>query len=388
MSSVILYIGNFGDMRSAAFTRVYNISKLLNNNNIKVVICSCNTGYITVIPPESTNISSTNISNYHFNKPSNAILSLKELLTNNQAFSFIEECINDFHPDRLIVYNGLYSLSSKLLKLAEKKDFTIYSDSTEWYEFSPMYHFNDFVFARSVDKRIRELDKKMSGAIAISNFFYDYYEKIGVKTIKIPALVSIEEYKENEKQINSICDGIRLIYAGSPGTKDLLVPVFEALKRINGLKELIRFDVYGISNEYAEKAWGSVSLYPGVHFHGRVDHDVIIDEVRNAHFTVLLRKRKRYAMAGYSTKATESMYLGTPIICNSVGGTDTDIVDGKMGFVLSDASSELLVELLNRILKMPEHEYLDMRKNTEDYAKEMYSGEKYKNDLLRFLDYE
>ncbi len=380
MSSTLLYIGRFGGSESSAFLRVKNISKLIIGADIKAVICSYDIGLIYILTKESGQIHEIDCS-----RANNPVSALIENITNNNGFHNVLSCIKKYNPEKIIIYNGTYSITSKVISYAAHHEIDVYADATEWYEFASIKKPSSFVFTHSVDKRIRRLDWKLKGVISISNYFFRYYEKKGVKTIKIPPIVSTNI--EGKPVLETV--PLRIIYAGSPGTKDLLIPIFEALSSINSSEELVRFDLYGVTEDNIRELWKHMELSKiGIYCHGRVAHQVVISEVRNSNYTVLLRKKQRYALAGYSTKACESMYLGTPVICNDIGGTDSDIIDGKTGFVIKDASEHSVEKILRHALSLSTQEHNEMRRNAMEYAARTYSGETYRDELLRFLGYE
>ncbi|MCR5368473.1 glycosyltransferase [Eubacterium sp.] len=379
MKSTVLYIGKFGKSESASLTRVKNLANLIIDEQISAVICSYDGGVILEVSQECKMIECA-VPEY------NTIGNILEILSGKHSFEFVRKCIEKYKPKNIILYNATFGITKKVLKYAKKSGINIFCDVTEWYEIPSIKQTAMYIYARSVDRRIRKLDRKMDGVIAISNYLYKYYSDIGVKTLKIPPIMDI---KDEQFDYKLPYQPLRLIYAGSPGAKDLLIPVFEALSIINDKDIVIRFDLFGVSEEYVKKIWNCHELKAvGIFCHGRVVHSQVVYEVKNAHYTVLFRKRQRYALAGYSTKVCESMFLGTPVICNKIGGTDSDIQNGVTGIVLESAVTSDIVDALKWLQTIPELDYMDMRKQAKEYAKENYSGKTYVKQLKRFLGYD
>ena len=93
----------------------------------------------------------------------------------------------------------------------------------------------------------------------------------------------------------------------------------------------------------------------------------------------------RYAKAGYSTKVAESLALGTPIICNNIGGTDVDINDSETGFKVNDCETNTLRKLVKKVTEMNEEDYSKMRRVCINYAKNRYAAQNYSMLLLNFI---
>ena len=124
----------------------------------------------------------------------------------------------------------------------------------------------------------------------------------------------------------------------------------------------------------------------GIFVHGRLNHEDVLRIVKNMDFSVLLRQNRRYAKAGVSTKFCEAMKLGVPSICTRVNGTDLFVKNNENGFLIKDNSIDTLVEMLNNILQMREEDILKMKKSAYKYAEEIFSKEKYIDNMARFLD--
>ena len=102
---------------------------------------------------------------------------------------------------------------------------------------------------------------------------------------------------------------------------------------------------------------------------------------------MLFRSRypKRYAKAGYSTKVAESLALGTPVICNRIGGTDSDIIDGKTGFVIPDCSNDSLKRIIQKVCSITEEDYSSMRQQSINYADIHYASDTHKHNIINFI---
>lgn len=94
-----------------------------------------------------------------------------------------------------------------------------------------------------------------------------------------------------------------------------------------------------------------------------------------------LEKKRTNTLAGYSTKLAESLSLGTPVICNKIGGSDIDITDGKNGFKINKYSMKYLKDILRKISKMDVKEINDLKNKSYIFAKSRYNINDHSNDF-------
>lgn len=168
------------------------------------------------------------------------------------------------------------------------------------------------------------------------------------------------------------------VYAGSPAQKDLILPFLKAVEAIN--KEQIRIfaDVVGVSEEQInELMQTNDSKKNGIISFGRVPHQKCIRIVEMADFSILFRENLRYAKAGFSTKLSESLSLGIPVLCNAVGGADVIIQDGINGIKINSYEVEEIIKAIERILDMDQQTIDKMKKNALNAAQRLFLGSRY-----------
>lgn len=378
---IVLYVGRFSLEYGAAGIRARTMAKIFKANGYKTVFL-CNTHGIDSFSDEF-------ICKYAEYK---SIRGLKgkviNTIDNNTGlfeYSLFRKMTAEYNPNIVILYNELYSSTKKIIKYCKSQGIHVVSDVTEWYEVpdSLCGHYGEYCIARSIDKRIRRLDKKADGIIVTSTFLLDYYANEKCRALLLPPVVSIKPHIERETSQET---GVPiLVYAGSPVAKDLITPVLDAVQLINATGVRIRFNIVGISENDLRTLWKDLDYQSlGVKCFGKIDHDKAMSIVANSDFTVLFRKPLRYAKAGYSYKFAESLSLGTPIICNSVGGCDLDISDYQNGFVLDDYNIQTLVECFMRIIEMDSVSYNNMRKHAKAFSKK-YSEQEVCNTIGSFL---
>ena len=292
-------------------------------------------------------------------------------------------------PCAIILYNDVYSLTKQLIPYCKKKGIKLFADVTEWYEYNKNDSLTNKIVSKMTDRRIRKLDHKLDGVIAISSFFEDYYKGKGQRSINLPPVAEIDcelEIKKHEYYPENRV--INFVYAGSPASKDIIFPFIDAVKRINKESIRIRVDLIGIDESYLRKSCGCEfdPKEKGIVAHGRLPHGETLQIVRQADFGFLFRRDLRYAKAGFSTKFTECMSVGVAMMCNEIGGTERAIEDMHNGILTKTAQTDELYDVLKKLITLSDEEILRIRKNAYEYAKEHFAPEIYVETLNAFLE--
>lgn len=368
----ILYLGRFGLPESAAGIRVYRIAKLLS-------ACDCQVQFGCYGANYQNRTETYDGFVYHFHTVFSGwrkVLNVADLYSDQLKYSFANKLIESYRPDMVILYNPTSRIAEKVRRFCQKRGIRVVVDVTEWYEIDH-HEKGEKTVAKSVDNRIRRIDKKMDGIISISSYLTHYYTELGQRTYEIPPVMM--EISRGDTSTKCSKDGTRLsiVYAGSPGRKDQLKNVVQAVTEINRQSVQVHLDIIGVKEEKA---------LPGIRFYGRLPHNKTIDIVKQADFSVLFRENLRYAKAGFSTKFSESMSLGVPVICNEVGGCDTLIHNWENGIVLKDGAVETIKECLCNLLEQSDSTLEEMKKGAVKLAEERFSVRANKQTIQRMLD--
>ena len=269
--------------------------------------------------------------------------------------------------DAVIIYNDSSGLTKKLLPL--KDDYKLLADVTEWYSVGLFNSLYDNIYALNNNYRIKHVDKKLAGVMVISPYLKQFYVKLGVKVVEIPPIFStISQYSISTRND----DTVRLIYCGSPATKDILKETIISVSQLRRQGKKIELILIGLSKDDCKR----ITKIPldGIIAVGRVPHSQVAEVYSRADISILFRKNKRYSKAGYSTKFAESLSLGVPVLRNSVGGADREIVDYYNGFVLKCYSQSHVDNVLNLICNMDKKILYEMRHNCIKFAEKRYNG--------------
>lgn len=389
----ILYITRGGLPKDAPSIRVERIAKLLQKIGYDVTVMSSNSHEEQVPIAYNVNDDYRIMDNgllYLFEyrkerKSYHRYFEFYELLFARKLYNRVVRFCKKNKPDSIVLYNDLYFLTRRLFRFCKKNKIKLYADVTEWYEQkskdSPL---PVRLVPVLVNKRITNLDQNLDGIIAISPYLYDFYTKISSNVIFVPPLMPIKEWCQF-----TVNNCRTLAYAGSPGEKDVLLPLLDALMFVNADDIKVCLNIVGLSEKDIRQSWKDVPLLEyGIKAYGRLPHNDTLDVVSRADFGVLLRHNLRYAKAGFSTKFAECMSMGVPMICNIVGGCDSLIVNGKDGILLEDFNKETLIDTLKSIALLTDHQILSMKNNAFNKAKFLFNADSYHDGFIQLFKHE
>lgn len=381
----ILYINRAGVPNNAPGIRIYNVGKILRDLGHEVLFYCDKPDY------EKDTMIEYDGFNYHYstnykNSKMSFLTNIHELVFSTKSFKKIQDLIEDFYPDIIILYNDIFSLTNKLIRYCEGKDIRLIADVTEWYGSRKSSKIGDKIVPFLTNQRIKRLDKKVMNIISITPYLENYYINNNCNTMFLPPVFDIEsiEIIKYNYYSNYV---VNLVYAGVPGNKDIINPMLDAISSINTAGIKIRMDLVGIDENYLGESWRKISYKSnGIFAHGRLSHEKTLEIIKKADFGVLLRRGERYAKAGFSTKFSECMSNGVAMICNSVGGADLFVNNMDDGIVVNGISTTILERTLRNILNMQEDEIIELREKAYNKSTILFERKNYNNRLKEFIE--
>lgn len=235
--------------------------------------------------------------------------------------------IKDRRIDCVIMYNYPAIAMLRLLNWCKKSSVKCYADVTEWYVTKGI-SFYALIKTWDSETRMKKLHFKTDGVIAISEFLYQYY-KDKVPTVKIPPIVDIQDDKWGIN-LQKKAEPCIFVYAGSPSAqKECLDKIVEAVENTNHAALL---QIIGITKEQYEVMYQVKYKGEKTEFLGRIEHIRVIELIKKANWSIVIRENNRTVKAGFPTKVVESISCGTPVIANRFSniedylGTDNSII--------------------------------------------------------------
>jgi len=387
----IIYIGAFElPDKNAAAHRVIANGKALRELGYKVV-------FIGATKSESDNIIAQKEIFFGFDcykrKKAKSNQEWLKFLTDIQPY---KEIINKYKDVFAIIgYNLPALVLLNLKKFARKNSYHIYADSTEWYEIKKQGNslFKYLIRYSDVYLRMRIVNLKLDGVIAISECLFKYYNSKNIKTIQIPPLVdtSDEKWKNEFQYLNR---KVQILYAGTPFSlykepsyKDRIDLIIEALYEVK--KNGISFEmlIFGIEREQVEINFPKLKsallfLEDSLIFYGKCAHLEVIKTLKSVDFSLYLRYNSKSIKAGFPTKFVESISCGIPVLTNNNSNVRDFLAEGINGYWIDISTKEKIYTSLKRALSISSEKVLEMKKAC--YNSKTFD---YRNYIENFKDF-
>jgi glycosyltransferase involved in cell wall biosynthesis len=292
----------------------------------------------------------------------------------------------------IIAYHASGPLLWQLMSFCRKRGLALMADCTEWYDsrqvkggrLGPLYWDSEL--------RMHWLQSKIGRVIAVSSFLDRYYRDRGCDVIRIPPLIDMDQTNGESAKYVMRDDGmLRLVYAGSPGKKDLLITAIRGLRELRAAGAPVELHLVGLSRPAADVCVGKNvpmldALGEAVVYHGRVPHPMAIALVAQADFSILVRPDERFAHAGFPTKLVESLSLGVPVITNLTSDIGEYVRDCKEGIVLEGCDPEAFAVGVRKALAMPREQWSAMRVHSRQRAVDCFDYRNYVAPLNDFVE--
>jgi glycosyltransferase involved in cell wall biosynthesis len=372
----------------ASGRRVLALAKLLESSGVQVVIGSANpTPDRQPSACEDCEFPTFHLSELPQRSTPRLLRAMREFVWGGRAISWLES-LNP-KPAMVILYGGYSPFSLWLLRFRHKTGIPIAADAVEWYQPDHVPGGRFGPFRLNIELALRRLFPDFKNIICISRYLQHHFEIKGCRTLYLPAVLDVTTITSN---LEARPDGnqLRLVYTGTPGKKDLLNPVVEALLRLTPDGAKAKFTIVGPSTHTiltlpALKERGIVELPGCLEVPGYMSNAQATTYVSEADFSILLRNRERYAMAGFPTKVPESLAAGTPVICNYTSDLKEYIIDGREGIICSDPTVESFMIALERALTMRQDQRAEMRRNARRLAENSFDYRNYINATRSYL---
>lgn len=272
-----------------------------------------------------------------------------------------------------------------ILRFGREANVKIICDISEWYSFRQFqgiigkidYFIFQYAFMNIFDK--------CDGIICCSRLIRRYFEKKNKRVLVLSGLIDVEEYSpnlsiNNEKRV--------LIYAGSPGRKDCLIQFIQAYEMLeDSIAQKIDLRIIGLPQKDISRIYRRISKKrnKGVTFLPRIPREKLIEFLKEADFSLLLRPNKRYANAGFPSKLCESLALGTPMMTNLTSDIGDYLTD-KNTIIIKGTTPQSVAQAMKRAACMSNSEYSPLRERAYRIAKDNFDVNVCAQKLKAFLD--
>ena len=278
-------------------------------------------------------------------------------------------------PRAVILYSGYSPYLLQFTGWSRRHGVAFLFDAVEWYAAPSLLGFLFSPYLWNSEFAMRVLIPRLDGVVAISRTLEHYYQSRGVPVTRVPPLIDPAEFAASVP-VPDTRGRMRLAYSGSPGRKDLIDIVIEAVIKCDGGLGRLLLEIAGLSEEELRKRAPLLrrnGVIPDcLVAHGQVSHARSMEIVGQADFTVFLRHPNRVSTHGFPTKFVESFAMGTPVIANITSDLADHLRDGETGFVCPAPMQSALEATLARALALHRQNLGALRKAARDEAERAF----------------
>jgi len=392
----IIYVGNFDfPFGNASGKRVYGNGKLLRAIGYEPIFVGMTRDIKNAGSLQETEKEYDGFKYYSYPYPrgSRDWVNYKQIL--KSFLTWAEESKDSIYA---IICYGSLRLSRFITEVyhwAKKNDIFVVSDCVDWLESKT----GNLVFdlAKTADTLYQKViaNRQVDGVICISSYLEKYYHKAGKKTLIIPPLATACErnIRRSEQE-----ERLQLVYAGSPFKAGIRISDPATLKdRVDIMIDLLGhlkqsnvdfcFYYYGLDKD------NYLSVFPGqaetisylgdsIRFCGMRKNEEVMEKIKEADFTMLIRDVKKSTMAGFPTKVSESISCGTPVITTRTSDIDKYLSEGENVVFVNQTNLEEAAEKIKHLVQ--EKQYIKMKENCA--GNDIFYFQSYADDMKRFLE--
>jgi len=294
--------------------------------------------------------------------------------------------------DAVIAYQSSSVVILLLQRWCRKRGIPLICDTVEWYDRSHVMGGRFGPLALDSELRMRKIQHKCDGIIAISSYLEKYYRNTSsIPVVRIPPLLDLLDNKL-PKRSNKLSSGrLSLVFAGNAGKKDLVINAIRGLAMLGEQAKLCEIAMIGPSSGELRKSLGAdadflMKLSGSLLFTGRRPHQEALNNVAQADFSILLRPDARFAHAGFPTKLVESLGMSVPVICNLTSDIGMYVHDGQAGIGVNDCSPAAFADGVQRALSLSVDERMAMRRRARKCAEDNFDYRNWVKPMREFMD--
>jgi len=193
------------------------------------------------------------------------------------------------------------------------------------------------------------------GIIVISRDLEKYFDRYTTKIVRVPILCDAEDIATQNEPPSFDGNTFRICFAGYiKCDKEGFGLLYEALSIVN-LKHKVELYLYGILEDQDNRRLRQLSEMYGlnerVFYKGNIDPEILKHEFRKYHLLILPRPLNKRTKYGFSTKLSEYLTSGVPVLLTDVSDNALYIIDDYNGYIIPPGSSVAIAEKLDYIIQ-------------------------------------
>ncbi|MFV2021935.1 glycosyltransferase [Micromonospora sp. LOL_023] len=226
-------------------------------------------------------------------------------------------------------------------------------------------------------------------ATAVSTTLAAYLRRHGLQVLVVPPQVDCDEFAPARPP--SLGDGLRLLYAGTPGRKDMLDVILRGIGRLSPSDQRrVSLTIAGVSrDDAAARSDLDVAVLDAVSadvaFLGRVPRDTVLTLLGRSHFSMLVRPTGGYAANGFPSKVPESLAAGCPVMLNHTSDLPSYVHDGIEGLVLGGNGPDDVRRAIERALRLRDEDWSAMSRAARSRARGSFDHRAWRDRVSAFV---
>ncbi|MBM7086017.1 glycosyltransferase [Micromonospora sp. WMMD734] len=226
-------------------------------------------------------------------------------------------------------------------------------------------------------------------ATAVSTTLAGYLTGHGMSVLVVPPQVDCDDFPAARPP--ALSTGLRLLYAGTPGRKDMLDVILRGISLLTPAQQRrVSLTIAGVTREAAATHSDlDVAVLDGivaeVRFLGRVPRDTVLTLLAESHFSMLVRPTGGYAANGFPSKVPESLAAGCPVLLNHTSDLAAHVHDGVEGLVLDGNGPDDVRRGIERALRLRDEEWTAMSRAARSRARGSFDHRAWRDEVSAFL---
>lgn len=226
-------------------------------------------------------------------------------------------------------------------------------------------------------------------ATAVSTTLAAHLRRYGMDVLVVPPQVDCDEFAAAGPP--PLRDGLRLLYAGTPGRKDMLDVILRGISQLSPHDQRrVSLTIAGVTREDAAArsdldAAVLDRVSAEVTFLGRVPRDTVLTLLAGSHFSMLVRPTGGYAANGFPSKVPESLAAGCPVLLNHTSDLASYVHDGVEGLVLEGNGPHDVRSAVERALRLSDQEWVTMSRAARSRARESFDHRAWREQVSCFV---
>jgi glycosyltransferase involved in cell wall biosynthesis len=231
--------------------------------------------------------------------------------------------------------------------------------------------------------------KYFDGLVVISTNLEFYYKKFNRNVLRIPILCDVDQCTPAVPADYNQNDYFRLGFSGSIILKKEGFDCFyKALSIVKSTVKNIELHLYGpiVGKELLMNVLPSqYGIKENIFYHGIIKQDKLVYEIQKNHLLLIPRPLTLQTKYGFSTKLSEYLVSGIPVLVTDVSDNSLYIEDGYNGFIVAPGDCEKMAEKILFIISHYNSIRETIGKNAYDTAKKHFYYLNFSEKLYSFL---